>query len=513
MSEKVLAKVDYIKPLDDIAYHEVIKEKEVYNSELKLKLEDIAGKGNVFDDRDILMKYSRDKSLEEAGSPTFVVFPKDTQGLCTILEFANEKTLPVIPVSSGTHNWGAALPRMGGIVVDLSRWNNIQKIDKRNRAVRIEPGVTYGQLQDALKDEGLRALTPLLPRKDQSVLTAHIEAHPMTIPEFNYSEPVYTAEIVMPEGKIFRTGTASLGSPADAGSDLIGPWGPGFDWNRLYTRAQGTLGIVTWVNIMAEPLPVKEKYFFTEFADIDSLVSFTYMLQRRWLGYECFGLNRTALALMLSDRPPYTYQSLKRVLPEYVQIFCIAGLKRFPEERIKWQEADFFDTARTCGVNTEQTLCGAPRAEAFFRKNLKRPWSGDVYWKDALKGSSAEIFFITTMDRASSFITAMKDEAVNYYYNYNDIGIYLQPIENARAVHLEFIIPYNPEDEYECRQVKNFHRSASLRMHSMGGLYTRAYGSWAQMNAKSSAVQHQTSKTIKETLDPNNIMNPGRFGL
>ncbi|MEE8383127.1 MAG: hypothetical protein V3R78_14785, partial [Thermodesulfobacteriota bacterium] len=90
---------------------------------------------------------------------------------------------------------------------------------------------------------------PFLPRKEQSVLTAHLEAHPMLIPEFNYSEPLYTAEIVMPGGEIFRTGAAAMAPPETTNTDLVGPWGPGFDWNRLYTRSQGTLGIVTWANI------------------------------------------------------------------------------------------------------------------------------------------------------------------------------------------------------------------------------------------------------------------------
>ena len=124
---------------------------------------------------------------------------------------------------------------MGGIVIDLSGWKKIHKIDYRNRAVRIEPGVTYDQLQEALAKEGLRPLMPLLPRKDQSVLTAHLEAHPMLIPEFNYSEPLYTAEIVMPQGDIFRTGAAAMAPPETTNTDLVGPWGPGFDWNRAPT--------------------------------------------------------------------------------------------------------------------------------------------------------------------------------------------------------------------------------------------------------------------------------------
>jgi len=191
----------------------------------------------------------------------------------------------------------------------------------------------------------------------------------------------------------------------------------------------------------------------------------------------------------------------------------MGGLKRLPEERIAYQEADFLETARECGAAPQQTFPGAPQGAAFFTANLRRCWEGEVYWKDRPKGASADIFFITTMDRAASCISAMREEAACARYNSDDIGVYLQPIENGRAAHLEFIIPYNPGDVHECELVRTLHRSASERMYSLGAVFTRAYGSWAEMVNGRNAVQFQTAKMIKETLDRNNIMNPGKLGM
>jgi len=50
-------------------------------------------------------------------------------------------------------------------------------------------------------------------------------------------------------------------------------------------------------------------------------------------------------------------------------------------------------------------------------------------------------------------------------------------------------------------------------MYTLGALFTRAYGSWAEMVYGRNALQYQTAKLIKETLDPHNIMNPGKQGL
>lgn len=513
MSEKTLAKVDYIKPLEDKPYAEVVADKESYHKEVKNKLISIVQEENVKDDPEVIAEYSKDLSLENPGRPSLVVFPKDTNQVCELVNYANEMILPVVPVSSGTHNYGTALPRMGGIVVDLSGWKKIHKIDCRNRAARIEPGVTYDQLQEALEKEGLRALMPLLPRKDQSVLTAHLEAHPMLIPEFNYSEPLYTAEIVMPSGEIFRTGAAAMAPPETTNTDLVGPWGPGFDWNRLYTRAQGTLGIVTWANIMAEPLPTRQKIYFTAFSNIDDLVSLTYQIQRKWIGYECFALNRSNLAMILADTMPNDYIELKKVLPEYILLFCIAGLKRFPDERIAYQEVDFMEVAQKCGVNPLLTIPEVPQAAPFFEKHLRRCWDKEIYWKDAYKGASADIFFLTPMEKAHTFIASMKEEARNANFSPEDIGIYLQPIENGRICHLEFTIPYNPEDSFECTTIKKLYRTASEKAYTLGAHFTRAYGIWAEMAYGRNAIHYQTTKMIKETLDPNNIMNPGKLGF
>ena len=513
MADTVLAKADYLKPLEDRPYKDVVADRTMNHSRMWESIASILGADHVTIDPEALERYSRDQSLEAPARPTFVARPETTDQVCALVKLANEAGLPVIPASSGAHQYGSTIPRMGGVIADLSGWKQIQKIDPRNRSVRVQPGVTYGQLQEALAKENLRPLFPLLPRRDQSVLTSVLEAQPRLIPEFNYTEPIYTMEIVMPAGDIFRTGTAALGPPELNQSDMIGPWGPGFDWNRLYTRAQGTLGIVTWMNIMAEPLPSRQKLFFTASENLDALVDFTYRIQRKWLGYECFILNSTALALMLAQRMPEDYERLKKRLPAYTQIFCIGGLRRFPDERIAWQEADFLETARECGLAPQPTISQAPRAAAFFERHLLQCWDGEVYWKERLMGASTDIFFITTMNRATQFVDAMHRENVSGRMSSDDMGIYLQPIENGRACHLEFMLPYDPDDRDACCRMRQMHSAASRRLHSMGALFTRAYGPWAEMVTSGNAVQYQTAKMVKDVLDPKNIMNPGKLGL
>jgi hypothetical protein len=262
---------------------------------------------------------------------------------------------------------------------------------------------------------------------------------------------------------------------------------------------------------MAEPLPVKQKLYFTSFRSVEDLVSVIYKIQRRWIGYECFALNRSNLAMMLGDTMPDDYIKMKRVLPEYMLLFCIGGLKRFPDERIAYQEADFMEIAQECGVRPQLTVPDVPQAAPFFEKHVRRCWPKDMYWKDTRKGASADIFFLTPMEKAPAFIAAMKAEAAQVQYDRDDVGVYLQPIENGRVCHLEFTIPYDPGDAHESDLTQKLYRSASERMNALGAHFTRAYGMWAEMVYGRNAVHYQTAKMIKETLDPNNIFNPGKM--
>ena len=113
---------------------------------LKEKLTKLVGKESFFDDAAVLESYSRDFSFVPSGMPNYVVKPKNAEEIGKIVQLANESLTPVIPVSSRVHFNGAAIPKQGGIIVDLSRLNKILEIDTFNRRVRIEAGVTWEQL-------------------------------------------------------------------------------------------------------------------------------------------------------------------------------------------------------------------------------------------------------------------------------------------------------------------------------------------------------------------------------
>jgi FAD/FMN-containing dehydrogenase len=154
----------------------------------KNELAKIVGKENVSDAQSVLLKYSSDYSLVPPGKADFVVWPTSSEQVSDVLKLSSSNNVPVVPVSSQVHFNGGAIPREGGIVLDLSRMNKILEIDEDLKKVRIEAGVTWGQLSEALSKQGLRPLMPLMPPANRSVLSDMLDREVPTNTVYDYGE-------------------------------------------------------------------------------------------------------------------------------------------------------------------------------------------------------------------------------------------------------------------------------------------------------------------------------------
>jgi FAD/FMN-containing dehydrogenase len=464
------------------------------------------GADYVINDPEILVGYAADHSFVKGSLPSFVVRPADTAEIQAVLKYASEMSLPVTPRSSGIGFYGAALPAQGGIVLDLSRMNKILEIDGRNKKVKMEPGVTWAQAQAELAKEGLMVAGPLLPHRNKSVLTTALEREPILIPKNEYSEVFLTAEMVLADGSMFLTGTA-------AGKGMKGrnfPDGliPG---TRIFLGAQGTLGVVTWANLKAEWLPTEDKVYFIACDSIEEVVEPVYRIQRRMMGNECLVLNAFDLAAILAERDMGDFETLRNALPPYTVIICLSGLHRLPAEKIAYEEAALFEVAAELRITPERTVGGIPGLANTIAGMLRQPWAGETYWKHRYCDGCAEVFFHTTLERAPEFAAVISDIAAAYDYPLADVGVYLQPLERARACYCQFAFPYDVEDSGAVATVRDIHFAVSEAVISLGGLFTTPYGPWAELVYSRSAAYTSTLKIVKQAFDPGNILNPGKL--
>lgn len=217
-------------------------------------------------DEDALAAYRSSASAHQRRVP-MAVRPEDTAQVQAVLAAANACGVPVYPVSQG-RNWGlgSRLPvRDGGVVVDLAGMNRIHAIDETFGTVTLEPGVTQGALAQRLVAEGSRYFLDVTGSgAGTSVIGNTLErgvAYNTT-----RAETLIALEAVLPDGSILRTGFGH--DPRSKVAHLF-PHGIGPGLRELFL--QSNLGIVTRATVSLVPRPEALAAFILSVRDADAL--------------------------------------------------------------------------------------------------------------------------------------------------------------------------------------------------------------------------------------------------
>jgi FAD/FMN-containing dehydrogenase len=485
---------------------------------IKKSLAAIVGVKNIADDPETLKHFSCDTSLLPPHMPDMVVKVSKTSEVQEVLKIASANSYPVVPRSSGTGSYGTGIPEEGGIILDLSGMKRIPRTDTRNRWVLIEPGVTFGELDDALAKQGMQPLNPLLPRKDKSVITSVLEREPVLTTKTECDEPLRTMELVWGTGELLRTGSMCVDTipaeeiPDKTNSDLCSTGGPGIDWWRLLTGCQGTFGVITIMNVKIFHRPLKQKVVVIPFDKLEDAVMPFYTIQKREIGHECFLLNGYDIAAIMAQSDS-EIPGLAQKIPPYCIILNLWGGQFFPEDRIAYEEKALAEIAETYNFTPGEKIAGVPEASSRFEKMLTRPWEGDVYWKERQLGGCLEVVFESGLDRVPSYWNLFKQLAGEHGVDTRNLGLYIQPRQRARVCHVEFHIPCDPDDTKELETIKTFHKKSSEAVLNAGAFFYRPYYDWDDMIYSRAGYTHEVISKLKKILDPNNTLNPGKLSL
>jgi FAD/FMN-containing dehydrogenase len=479
------------------------------------QLSQIVGPDNVCDDPAVLSGFGSDQSFVLPIKPWFVVRPGTVEQVQAIVKWANETSTALVPVSSGApHFNGDTVPSIAGaVIVDLSRMKAVKRIDRRNRIVVIEPGVTYEELRPQLTAAGLRIASPLLVRPNKSVVASLLERQPTTIPRLNFSvpEPLRDCGVVWGTGELAFTGEAgsgplSLEAQWQAGRGQVNQQGPlATDLMRLLTGAQGTMGIVVWASIKCELLPAARRSVAIPAATLEAIVDFCYWIERVRLGDEVVILNRRQFAAALGRCGGAVRES---GLPEWVVLIGIAGAALYPQEKVDVQVHELQDAARRFGLELRESAETVLNSEIL---SVLESLSPTPYWKLASKGGCQDVFFLTTLDRIPRFMQLVEKVAGRLGYPAADIGVYVQPQHQGVSQHVEFSFPYNPANRSEVERARAIHEAVSRALIERNAYFSRPYGIWADLVYSRDATATRVLRVVKQIVDPKRILNPGKL--
>ncbi len=482
------------------------------------ELAGIVGREYLLDDLATRQSYATDYNLVSAKIPACVVRPASTEEVQNIVKWANESQAALVPVSSGApHFRGDTVPGTEqAVIVDLRRLNRIIRVDPVNRVAIVQPGVTFGDLQDELAKAGMSAYLPLAPRRTKSVLASVLEREPITMPglHFDSTDPMLCAEIIFGTGDKIRTGEAAgpdtLEQQWEIGKAQMSPFGPTqMDPQRLVSGAQGTMGIVTWISLKTRFLSALSRAFFIAATSLTPLTELSYRLTRIRFSGKIFILNGLNLASLLR-RTAAEITALKNNLPPWIMFVSCEGYGPLPADKIDYLEADLFEIAGSFGLKVETTVGGAAAGE--LDSQLAGP-SAEPYWKLRFTGGCAEIFFLTTQGQTPGFASIMEETARRQGYPAANIGVYIQPVAQGTGCHCEFDLYYHPANPAEATNTRRFSAEAVNRLEEAGAFFSRPYPALAEAAYRRSQDTAALQKKVKAIFDPNGILNPGKLSF
>lgn len=204
-----------------------------------------------------LYSYSYDASFG-MHVPDIVVQPKSTSEVSKIMKLANEYEIPVYPRGQGTSLSGGPLPVKGGIVLDLSKWDQQLTVDPEDMIAVVSPGVLTADINDAAMKEGL-IYPPDPSSSNVSTIGGNLAENsggPRGLKYGVTKDYVIGLEIVTPEGEVICTGGKTVKNVT------------GYDLTKLIVGSEGTLGVITEATLRLFPKPQATRTLMAIFDDI-----------------------------------------------------------------------------------------------------------------------------------------------------------------------------------------------------------------------------------------------------
>jgi len=192
----------------------------------------------------LLLEHGKDQSsYHPVHLPDVVVFPKNKDEIRDIVKYAFESNIPIVPFGLGSSVEGQVIPVQGGISLDLTRMNRILEIHPDDFVVKVEPGVTRNQLNQALKQHNL--FFPVDPAVDATIggMAATNASGTNAVKYGAMKDQVLGLEVILANGDVISTGGSYIKSAA------------GYNLSGLFVGSEGTLGIFTELILRVYSIP------------------------------------------------------------------------------------------------------------------------------------------------------------------------------------------------------------------------------------------------------------------
>ena len=456
-------------------------------------LRGICGPAHVTaDNPKVMRKYAHDQVPGEryAHMPDVVVCPRTAQEIAAIVRLANQAHIPVTPRAAGSGLSGGAVPAHGGILLSVERMNRVLEIDVANLMAVVEPGVVTNLLDKALEPHGL--FFAGYPMSDEFCFiggnVAENAGGGRAIKYGVTGRYIHGLEMVTPTGEIVQLGGKRV-------KDVTG-----YDLVHLMVGSEGTLGIFTKIFIRLLPRPTERVAILALFktaADAIAVVPQVVTAGRlipsavEFMDHFCFG--RTVEALQES----FPTRGIGAAL-----LMEVDGNRA----DVVAAEADIIRAiCRDIGAKAEFVAHDAKEIERFWKIRKQIPWVLKRFSPvQSIEDIVVPIATIPDLLPELARIGNAFDTMIPVFGHAGDGNLHATPVKNPVHTMAQWEALLGP------LLTQMYQVTARL-----GGTISGEHGIGHKRRDYLPLVMEEAQirmmRRIKQALDPNNILNPGKI--
>jgi D-lactate dehydrogenase (cytochrome) len=414
--------------------------------------------------------------------PDAVVLPQSTEEVAAIVKLCGAHGVPVIAFGTGTSLEGHVNAPFGGVCIDLAQMKRVVAVNAEDLDCTVEAGVTRKELNEHLRDQGL--FFPIDPGADASIggMAATRASGTNAVRYGTMKDNVIALTAVMADGSIVKTASRARKSSA------------GYDLTRLLVGSEGTLGIITEVTLKLHGIPEAISAGICPFPSVKAACDATIMTIQS-------GLPVARIELFDDVMIRGVNLHSKLGLPETTMLFLeFHG----SEEGVKEQSERFGEIAVEFG--------GGPFDWATMAEDRTRLWQArhDAYWaaralRPGMESVATDV--CVPISRLADCVDETKRDieasglVAPIVGHVGDGNFHTQPIVDLG----------DPEEMARCQ---GFIDRLVKRALAMGGTCTGEHGVGQKkikyLEAEHGAEAVELMRLIKRSLDPQNILNPGK---
>lgn len=434
--------------------------------------------------------YASDSTEKLQFFPDVVLKPDSSEQIAEIVKYCNQELLPITPRGAGTGLAGGALPVKGGVLLSIEKLNKRMEIDVENFQVKLDSGVINYHLQQALSEKNL--FYPPDPSSWQSsFIGGNIATNAGGSKAVKYgvtSQYVLNLEVVLPNGEIIWTGANTLKNST------------GLNLTQLFVGSEGTLGIITQAVLKVIPKPEKDVSILVPFLDLAEACEAVSAIFHA-------GINPSAMEFMeqraIETTIEYLFDMSDSLLgwsekDEEIQAHLLISL----DEKIETELQKCVEVVSKFNIG-----------EILFAENeteKARVWMIRRKVSEVVKLKGYTIEEDTVVPRAN---LAKLVKKIHQLADENQFKVVCYGHAGDGNLHIRINHPLH-KNSYNNPEIQLILKSLFQIVKELGGTISGEHGigliqkTFLPIVLSNSNLELQ--KAIKKTIDPRNIMNPGK---